>query len=338
MTNEDRHEPLALAERLKVARSTAGLTQEEVSQALKIARTTLVALEQGHRRVKPEELREFAKLYGVSVNALLRPSSVQVNLVPRFRSVAGASEEAALHAAKLLNDLASTEIELEQLVGQPLQPNYPPERTILPGDVREQAEDMAAELRHRLGVGLAPITDAIRILELELGIRVFVRPLQSGSLSGLFAFDKDVGACVLLNQNHPRERRALTAFHEVGHLLTSRDQPAVVDLSCLPQSREEKFATAFSLAFMMPAPGVRRRFHQFKRDAGGFSPRHLILMAHEFNVSEEALCRRLEELRLIPRGTWEFSEIVVSRERLSARFWETIINQMSLFSRPGSGF
>ena len=28
----------------------------------------------------------------------------------------------------------------------------------------------------------------------------------------------------------------------------------------------------------------------------GFSPRHLILLAHQFNVSEEALCRRLEEL------------------------------------------
>jgi len=46
----------------------------------------------------------------------------------------------------------------------------------------------------------------------------------------------------------------------------------------------------------MPAAAIRRRFEDLRRDAGRFSPRHLILLAHQFNVSEEALCRRLEEL------------------------------------------
>jgi Zn-dependent peptidase ImmA (M78 family) len=55
----------------------------------------------------------------------------------------------------------------------------------------------------------------------------------------------------------------------------------------------------------MPAALVRRRFNELQRDTGSFSPRQLILLAHQLAVSEEALCRRLEELNLLPSGTWE---------------------------------
>jgi Zn-dependent peptidase ImmA (M78 family) len=145
----------------------------------------------------------------------------------------------------------------------------------------------------------------VSLLELELGIRVFVRPLPSGSISGLFVYDDDLGACVLLNRNHPRTRRALTAAHELGHLVSARRQPGVVDLASGPQSREEKYATAFGLAFMMPGPLVRQRYWEFRRETGRFSPRHLILMAHAFHVSVEAMCRRLEGFGLVPGGTWD---------------------------------
>ena len=55
----------------------------------------------------------------------------------------------------------------------------------------------------------------------------------------------------------------------------------------------------------MPAAAIRRRFEDLRREAGQFSPRHLILLAHQFHVSEEALCRRLEELSLVRAGMWE---------------------------------
>ena len=43
-------------------------------------------------------------------------------------------------------------------------------------------------------------------LEMELGVRVYVRRLD-GRISGLFAYDDGLGACMLLNANHPRDRR-----------------------------------------------------------------------------------------------------------------------------------
>ena len=42
-----------------------------------MARTTIVAIEQGERRVKIDEVQKLAKLFGTSVNALLRREAVQ---------------------------------------------------------------------------------------------------------------------------------------------------------------------------------------------------------------------------------------------------------------------
>jgi Zn-dependent peptidase ImmA (M78 family)/DNA-binding XRE family transcriptional regulator len=297
-------DPIQLGERLRLARQRAGLTQQDAADKLALARTTLVALEKGQRKLRAAELRTIVALYGISINALLRPESVLVNFVPRFRTVA-VDEQYSAEAALLLNDLAAGEFELESILGIPFRPNYPPERPIGPGDIREQAEDLAAEIRQRLGIGLSPISDIVSLLELEFGVRVFIRPLSSGRISGLFAYDEKIGACILLNQNHPRERRAITAAHELAHLIATRTQPDVVDMQSTTQSREERFASAFSFALLMPAALIRRRFNELDRETGAFSPRQLILLAHQLAVSEEALCRRLEELSLLPSGTWD---------------------------------
>jgi Zn-dependent peptidase ImmA (M78 family)/DNA-binding XRE family transcriptional regulator len=298
--------PKDIGERLRAARSNAGLTQQRAADDLKLARTTLIAIEKGERRVRADEFRAMVALYGISVNTFFQSECAAVEFVPRFRALPGVSDEAAADAARMLSDLAIAEFELERILDMPLRRNYPPERRIGPGDIREQAEDAALDTRQRLGLGLSPINDIVSLLELEIGIRVFVQPLKSGAVSGLFVFDETVGACILLNKNHPRERRVLTAAHEYAHFLSTRQQPDVFSESAQgTQSREEKFARAFAPAFMMPAAAIRRRFEDLRREAGRFSPRHLILLAHQFNVSEEALCRRLEELGLIRSGTWE---------------------------------
>ena len=294
-----------MGERLRAARSRAGLTQEGASVALGLARTTLVAIEKGQRRVRPEELREVERVYHVTASTLLRPDIVQVSVTPRFRALPDVDSNAAAEAGVLLADLAAAEVELERLVGRPTRPNLPPERPIGPGDIVEQARDAAAELRYRLGLGMAPVRDTVGLLELELGMRVFIRPLASSAISGAFLFDEEVGACILLNRNHRPKRRTLTAWHEVGHAVSARHEPNVVDLSRSSQTREERFATAFGLEFTMPSAAVRGRFGDMRREAGRFAPRHLILLARYFNVSPEAMCRRMEELALLPSGTWD---------------------------------
>lgn len=76
---------VTLGTRLKSARKTAGLTQGQVAEKLGVARTTIVAIEKGERRVKPGELVLLAQLYGESAGRLLRPTALVPDLVLQFR-------------------------------------------------------------------------------------------------------------------------------------------------------------------------------------------------------------------------------------------------------------
>lgn len=299
--------PENVGERLRVARESAKLTQEDAANAIDVARTTLLAIEQGQRRVRISELQKLAKAYGTSVNGLLRQEAVHVDLAPRFRKLLDSKDDAAANAAELMANLAKAEVELENLLGIKRVRNYPPERPILPGDVRAQAEHDATELRHALGLGMRPVPDIVTLLELELGVRVYIRRLDS-RISGLFAYDEALGPCVLLNASHPRERRTQTAGHECGHFISSRQSAEILHRNEKENTREERYANAFGRAFLTPARGVMQKFHEVTAGSDRLTRRHVIILAHFFGVSREAMVRRLEELGLTKVGTWDWFE------------------------------
>ncbi len=305
MTPLEEVSPAEVGERLRIARESAGISQANAAASIDVARTTLVAIEQGQRRVRMSELQQLARLYGTSVNALLRREAIQVDLAPRFRKLAGSSDTAVDAAAKLLADLAKAEVELENLLGFKRVRNYPPERPILRGDVRAQAEQDAMELRQRLGLGVSPVPDIVTLLEMELGVRVYVRRFD-GKISGLFAYDEALGPCILLNANHPRDRRTQSAAHECGHFVSTRREPEILHNHEPENSREERYANAFGRAFLTPARGVTQKFQEVTAGSDRLSRRHVIVLAHFFGVSREAIVRRLEELGLVKPGTWDW--------------------------------
>lgn len=296
---------IGLGERLRVAREAAGLTQAIAADHLDIARTTLVAIEKGQRRIRTNELQKLARLYDTSVNTLLRRESVCVDLVPRFRALRTGDDSATNAAAQLMADLVRAEVELENLLGVERPRNYPPEHPLMAGDVRSQAENDAMELRQWLGLGTARVRDLVTILELDIGIRLYIRPLDS-HVSGLFAFDDSSGACMLLNANHPPERRRQSMAHELGHFIATRRMPEVLRIDEEERSREERYAIAFGSAFLTPARAVMQQFQQLTAGSSHLTRRHVILLAHAFGVSREAMVRRLEELALTKPGTWDW--------------------------------
>ena len=292
-----------VGERLRVARMNAGINQDIAAKVLDVSRPTLIAIEKGQRKIKLDEIDRLAQCYGIPLNRLLARDALVLDLRGRFRRV-GIDESNALEAITQLNKLASASYELEQLLGLKYSQAYLPEKSISPGSVDRQAEEAALELRHRLGIGLAPISDIVSLFENELGVRIFLRPLPS-EIAGLFAFDPIVGACILVNSKHPWERRALTVAHEIGHFLTNRNDVDLVELDEALSSQDERFAKSFSYSFLMPPAALRRKFQDIVEANKKFTPRHLTLLAHAFHVSIEALCRSLEQLELLPRGSFD---------------------------------
>ena len=281
------------------------MTQAQAAAAIRVARTTLLAIEKGQRRWQPAELQRLAVAYGTSANEVLRRESVHVDLAPRFRKDDRYVDAEAGEAARILARLVRAEVELENLLGVQRPRNYPAERPLLPGDIRIQAESDALELRQRIGLGLAPVRDIENLLELEFGVRVYVRPLPS-RVSGLFAYDAEVGACVLLNAKHPLTRRALTAVHELAHLVSVRHATSIHYRDDRPKSRAEFYADAFARTFLMPPRTVLEKFREYTSGFSALTRRHVILLSHTFGVSREAMVRRIEELKLVPPGAWDW--------------------------------
>ncbi|GLQ36790.1 hypothetical protein GCM10007908_04100 [Rhizobium albus] len=294
-----------IGERLRLAREGRKVTQAEAADLIGAARTTIVAIEQGKRRIQMDELQKLAAAYGLSANAVLRREAVHLDMVPQFRKLRESEDDAVEQATRLLNELVRAEVELEDALGVKRESRYPPERPILPGDLYTQAEQHAQELRDFLGLGPGPIMDIVSILDLHLGIRVYVRRLPS-KIAGLFAYNDRAGACILLNASHPHERLTQSGAHETAHFISTRRQPEVLTEDERFVSREERYANIFQRCFLTPGRAVRQRFAEITAGQSHLTRRHVILLADAFSVSREAVVRRLEELGLARKGTWDW--------------------------------
>lgn len=298
-----------IGRRLRLARENADIRQDDAAQVIGMSRPTLVSIEKGARRVRIQELQSLAHHYGVSVNAILRREAVHTDLIPRFRRLRETEDNHTVEAVRLLNDLVKAEVELENVLGIERRKNYPPERGVNAGDMIALAEQHAQELRNWLGLGAGTITDIFALIELDLGIRLYQRRLSSGSkVAGVFTYDVTVGACILLNANHPLERRIQSAAHELGHFIGTRQVPEVLEDNEQFQSREERYANAFGRAFLTPKKSFAESFRQLTAGADKLTRRHVIILAHQHHISREACVRRLEELGLARKGTWDWFE------------------------------
>ena len=66
MANENKASRTAIADRLRMAREAAGLSQGQAAKLMEMHRPTVSEIEAGRRRLAAEELARFADAYGVS--------------------------------------------------------------------------------------------------------------------------------------------------------------------------------------------------------------------------------------------------------------------------------
>jgi Zn-dependent peptidase ImmA (M78 family)/DNA-binding XRE family transcriptional regulator len=306
----DQIDPKVLGTRLQEARKARGMTQQAVADEMKIARTTLVAIEKGERRVTPQELIELAALYGRPVSEFVSRQIVTASFAPQFRAEWKEDferDEEIGKAGDELQRLAEDYAELERLCGLPMARAYLPTYETSGSAPEQAAEEIAATERNRLGIGDGPLSNLRDRLETDIGLRIFYFRMPP-KISGVFAYNDVLGGCIGINANHPRDRRNWSLAHEYGHFLTNRYRAEITFLSeGKRQSFWERFADTFAENFLMPAGGLNRRFTELHRSnpSGQITLAQLCTLADLYQVSVQALIIRLEKLRRLPAGTWD---------------------------------
>jgi Zn-dependent peptidase ImmA (M78 family)/DNA-binding XRE family transcriptional regulator len=310
MTNNilDNIDMRRLGELLQEARNKCGMTQEAAAKVINAARTTMVAIEKGERRLKPTELIKLARAYGRTVSDFVRPRPVVQPFEIQFRAAYRRNEveESQIEPViRRLEELCRNYLELEKIVDAPLPRNYPQEYEVTNMPIEAAAESIAIAERQRLGLGDGPIPLLRDILEQSVGLRIFYLKMPS-KYSGIYSYDEQLGGCIAINANHVEERRRWSLAHEYLHFLAHRRKP-VLDYEEQYQRKpeSERLADTFPDYFLMPTSGLLKRFNDMYQSHGKFTPTNLFTLAHYYGVSIEALVNRLEAMKLLPSGTWD---------------------------------
>ncbi len=301
-------DPVTVGERLVEARRARRLTQQQAAEELGVARTTITAMEKGERRPRATELVKLARLYGRSVGDFVRvEAKSRPNFVVQFRGRRGVEDASASVDIQRFGDFCRWYVELEEQLGAPLPRRYPPVYDIANTPPERAAEEVATSERNRLGLGDGPIGNLWGLLETDVGLRVFAMTMANGRVAGMFLYTEEYGGCIAVNANQPEERRRWSAAHEYGHFLTDRFRPEISILNVHKRNTEsERFADAFARHFLMPASGLSRRFEAIRRaKETPITPADVLELSHLYRVSAQAMTLRLEELKLLPTGTWD---------------------------------
>ncbi len=296
-----------LGARVREARTAAGLSQERLSEALEIPRSGVSDIENGRRSLSAGELIAVSKYLRRPLDYFIgqvdEPQESEPAFAVRFRSLNLQPEDAesVFEFEQCCRDYQWLEQTLQiHHVTQP--PSYPFPTPRNAHDAAEQGETLANDERNRLALGSDPVRDPFLVVESQ-GIRVFIRKLRTPKVTGIFHYDEELGACILVNGAVHENRRPFDLLHEYCHVLTDRPEGTHrSDEEDDPRNLTERRADAFAAAFLMPRDGIERFFINRGIVRGGDAPTQsdVFHAMVAFGASFRATVFRLRELDYLP--------------------------------------
>ena len=299
-----------IGDRLKLARRKAGYSLRELSSAMD-ARVTAQAIgkyERGESVPSSGVLLALAKALGVSLTYLLDTQGIELTSVD-FRTKANTTARDRAHVTTEVLEWIERYLQIEQILGLDSgkwrSPISKPRQL---GRVAD-AEKLASEVRKNWSLGSDPILNMTEQFE-EKGLKVLVIDLPE-RVSGFTCLVQRPGGkpevpVIVVSRAFPLERRRLTLAHEFAHRL--------IDGTNLPEKDNEKAATAFAGAFLMPADHLLSEVGK-RRHSLGY--KELIELKQIYRVSGAALLMRLRQLDVISNA------ILVYAFQSVARGWRT---------------
>ncbi|SAL55111.1 transcriptional regulator [Caballeronia peredens] len=159
-------------------------------------------------------------------------------------------------------------------------------------------EDAATTLRRMWGLGEAPISNVVHLLESK-GIRVYSLAIEARAVDAFSVWHCE-RPFVFLNTIKSAEHSRFDAAHELGHLV--RDRHSMLHGEAHSPNMERE-ANAFASAFLMPKASV------LARRVGLLTMEKLIQLKQNWGVSLAALAFRMNQLGLF--SEWAYRNLCI---------------------------
>ncbi len=275
--------------RLKLARKMAGMSLQDLSEALanKVTKQALSKYEQGEMNPSSNVLLAISKILKLRPDYFIRKRTVAFG-TPLFRKRAALSKKEEEAIVEKVRDYVERYIELEEILNvqapfvNPLKDFHIAQKS--------DVEKAAIKLRKDWELGDKPIANIVEMLELK-GIKVVLIDDDDG-LDGMAVFTSTGIPIVVVNQrDKPIERIRFTIIHELAHLL--------LNLSVLGEDHkvEEEWCHYFSSCFLIPSHMLQKMIGEGKRSYIYIN--ELINIKEYFGISIRAIVHRLKALGII---------------------------------------
>ena len=282
---------LFVGSRLPMARSLRGLTATALAKAVDVTPEWLSKVE--HERTTPsnELVTRLAKTLDLPADFFYRdPARLPSTEAFHFRAsskLAQKDEASACTLAALASELSEWMNRTYKLPA----PDIPEIQELADADVDAGPEVPAEALRTYWGLGSAPISNMLGLLELR-GARIFS---VSGTFQAIdaFSFRHDGNSIVFLNPSKSAERLRFDLAHELGHLLLHGGSLYEDD----GRARERQ-ANDFASAFLMPRGGLLGSLR------GNVTLDVVLRLRDEWKVSAMAVAVRLHQLGVASDWTY----------------------------------
>jgi Zn-dependent peptidase ImmA (M78 family) len=295
-----------IADRIRLARSKAGLSLRGLSDAMKnkVTAQAIGKYERGEDIPSSGVLLALSAALGVSLSYLLDAHGIELRGV-EFRTKANTSARDRAHVETEVLEWIERYLQIELILElDSTQWQCPVTKPRKLRDARE-AEQLAADVRNEWKLGFDPIPNMTELLE-EKGLKVLTVALPA-RVSGFTCLvnrpdDQPALPVIVVNNQFSLERRRLTLAHELAHRL--------IEVDSLSEKEEERAANMFAGAFLMPREHLLSEVGKH-RNALGY--KEIIGLKRLYRVSGAALLMRLRQLDVISDSTLTYAFQTIAR-------------------------
>ena len=272
--------------RIEFARTRRRWTKTKLAEALGVQSRSIQGYESGEYSPDPEKLEQIANLLRFPLSFFSGPDLPKISEhTASFRSMSKMSAS--------LKDSALSAGSLAFILNNWIESRFNLPASNLPDLSDLSPEDAAATLRRMWGLGEAPVSNMIHLLESK-GIRVYSLAIEAREVDA-FSVWHDNTPFVFLNTFKSAEHSRFDASHELGHLV--RDSHSMLHGKAHSPEMERE-ANAFASAFLMPRDSVVA--HKPNLPTIG----QLIELKSFWGVSLAALAYRMNQLGLLTEWTY----------------------------------
>lgn len=300
-----------IPERLSEGRIAARLTQTELASRVGVSRQAISYYEVGDKKPEPATLRRIADELSLPIGFFTRESRpVFGRLSANFYRKTGPDTKRRNQACDVYASwLSSFAFAFDRAVNFPpvALPSFEPESDFYTED---ELEDAAEDTREFFGLGLGPISNALRLIEAR-GV-IVARYKISGEKIEAFSFWSGSRPFIFLaSEKESGARARYDACHELAHLVLHRGigREEIENKETL--KRIEKEADRFAGAFLLPKKSFPNEVYSSRVES-------FVDLKSRWKVSIQAMIYRCKNL-----GIFDDRQVTNAYKQISYKKWRT---------------